>query len=115
MKAKWMALVSLGAMLTPFSMFAATKGQEVTFPDEVTVNGTTIPAGTYRVEWEGTGAVTAKIEKGRKVVATVPATVTTKNTGYDGAVDTKGKALLGILFKNADLEFQQDTSSGSGQ
>ena len=110
-----MAIVSLGAMLTPLSVFAATQSQKVTFTDAVTLNGTAIPAGTYRVEWDGNGNVTAKIEQGKKVVATAPATVVQSNTGYDGATETQGKELKGISFKNAELRFDQANTNAQGQ
>jgi hypothetical protein len=93
MKSKWMAIVSLGAMLMPFSAFAATQSEKVTFRD---------PA-------------TARIAKGKKVVATVPATVELKNTGYDGATETEGKELKAIDFKNVELRFQAGTSNAQGQ
>jgi hypothetical protein len=115
MKSKWMAIVSLGAMLMPFSAFAATQSEKVTFRDPVTLNGTQLPAGAYRVEWDGTGNVTARIAKGKKVVATVPATVELKNTGYDGATETEGKELKAIDFKNVELRFQAGTSNAQGQ
>jgi hypothetical protein len=115
MKINFLALVSSAVMLAPLSLFAAQNSKKVNFPDTVTVNGTTVPAGTYRVEWDGTGAVTAKIEKGKKVVATAPATALEKNTGYDGALEIEGKVLQGIAFQNTELQFQQGSSTPAGK
>ena len=115
MKSKFTAVLGFALMLTPFSVFAAQNSQKVTFPATVTLNGTTVPAGTYKVEWDGTGSVTANIVKGKKVVASAPATVTESKSGYDGALDVQGKTLQGIEFKNASLQFTQGGGTPAGQ
>jgi hypothetical protein len=47
---------------------------EISAPTQV--NGTTIPAGDYTAQWEGTGpTVQVNIMQGKKVVATAPAQV----------------------------------------
>lgn len=115
MKSKFFALLSAVLLLTPLSLFAAQNSKKVTFPDAVTVNGTTVPAGTYNVKWDGTGSVTATIQQGKKVIATAPATAVQKNTGYDGAVETQGKVLQGIEFNNVALQFQQGNATPTGK
>ncbi|ABF41049.1 hypothetical protein Acid345_2048 [Candidatus Koribacter versatilis Ellin345] len=106
MKTKLITVLSLVLFLTPLSMFAASKNsQSVTFPKAVTVNGTQIPAGDYKVQWEGTGATTATINKGKKVLATTPATVTQAQSPYDGALQIEGNALQGIQFRNQAIQF----------
>ena len=115
MKSKFTAVVMFVLMLTPFSLFAAQNSQKVTFPSTVTLNGTTVPAGAYKVEWDGTGSVTANIVKGKKVVASAPATVTATKSAYDGAVDTRGTTLEGIQFQNVSLRFAQDGGAPAGQ
>lgn len=106
MKSKYTALLSLLLMMTPLSLLAASHySQNVTIADTVTVGGTQVPAGTYRVQWDGTGAVTATIVKGKKVVASVPANVTAAKTSYDGALETNGNTLQGIDWRNVSIRF----------
>jgi hypothetical protein len=106
MKSKYTALLSLVLMMTPLSLLAASHySQSVTISDPVTVGGTQVPAGTYRVQWDGTGTVTATIQKGKKVVASVPATATTSKSNYDGALETDGNTLQGIDWHNVSLRF----------
>jgi len=118
MKNKFTAVLSLALFLTPLSMFAAAKNsQNVHFTEAVTVNGTEIPAGNYKVEWEGSGATTATINQGKKVLATVPATVTPSKSAYDAALETEGKNLQGIQFKNQTIRFNGSSaaSASNGQ
>ncbi len=111
MKNKFAAILSLALLVTPVSMFAASKNsQNVTFPKAVTVNGTEIPAGTYKLQWEGN---TATINKGKKVLATTPVTVTPAQSQYDGALELEGKNLQGIQFKNQTIQFTSGTASAS--
>ncbi|ABF41051.1 hypothetical protein Acid345_2050 [Candidatus Koribacter versatilis Ellin345] len=116
MKPKLISVLSLMLLLAPLSLFAASKNsQSVTFSRTITVGGTTIPAGDYKVQWDGTGNVTANIVRGKKVLATVPATVTGTKSNYDGALHFDGDTLQGILFKNATLEFNgSSAASASG-
>ena len=61
------------ALLLATSAFAINKGS-LTIQEPVTVNGTKIAAGDYKVQWEGTGPnVELSITQGKKVVAKVPA------------------------------------------
>jgi hypothetical protein len=66
----------LGAALVLASTaFAATKGN-LELSNPVTVNGTTLKAGDYKLQWEGTGAdVQLSIIQGKNVVAKVPVKV----------------------------------------
>ena len=113
MKSKYTALLSLVLMMTPLSLLAASHYSEsITISDPVTVGGTQVPAGTYRVQWEGTGAVTATIKDGKKVVASVPATATAGKSTYDGALETDGSTLQGIEWHNISIKFN-GTAAGS--
>lgn len=117
MKTRFSAALSLILMLTPLSLLAASRySQTVKFPDSVTVGGTQVPAGTYRVQWDGTGTVTASIVQGKKVVATAPANVVQTKTGFNGAIQTDGKDLQGILWPSLSIEFAHapTASSASG-
>ncbi len=107
MKTKYAALLSAALIMTPLSLLAAQHSENVTFSDPVTVGGTAVPAGTYRVQWDGTGKVTATINKGKKTIASVPATVVPSKSSTNTALDTEGKVLQGIQFKNETLQFDQ--------
>src|ERR1700733_11979098 len=63
------------ALLLASSAFAATKAN-LQLSNPVTVNGTTLKAGDYKVQWEGNGpSVELSILQGKNVVAKVPAQV----------------------------------------
>lgn len=111
MKTKYSALLSLVLMAAPMVFAAQHNSENVTLPDAVTVGGTEVPAGTYRVEWDGTGSVTATIVKGKKVLASVPATVVAAKGNYDGAIDTDGKTLQGIQWRKTSLQFSPNAST----
>lgn len=60
-------------LLLAVGAFAANKGS-MQILDPVNVNGKTLPAGEYSLQWDGTGQnVQLSILKGKKVVATAPA------------------------------------------
>lgn len=66
-------LVGVTLLLT-VGAFAATNKGSMQILDSVNVSGTTLPAGQYSLQWEGTGQnVQLSILKGKKVVATTPA------------------------------------------
>jgi hypothetical protein len=111
MKTKYSALLTAVLMVTPLSLLAAQHSENVTFSDALTVGGTQVPAGTYRVQWDGTGKVTATINKGKKTVVSVPATVVASKSNYDAALDTQGNVLQAIEFKNETLQFDQAGSA----
>ena len=53
----------------------------------VTINGTTLAPGDYQVRWEGsTGQVKVTVLQGKKVVATVAATIQPRGTAYGETV-----------------------------
>jgi hypothetical protein len=87
---KYMAIVAL-ALMTPVALLAAPKNSaKVTFSQTITVNGTQVPPGEYRVEWQGTGAsVEATILQAGKVLASSPATLVIEKTNLNGAFETK--------------------------
>ena len=62
---KYTAILAL-ILMVPVALLAAPKNSaSVTFPEAVTINGTQVPAGDYRVHWQGTGpAVEASILHG---------------------------------------------------
>jgi hypothetical protein len=63
------------ALLLATSALAANKGS-LSVQEPVMVNGTKLPAGDYKVQWEGTGpSVELSITQGKKVIAKVPAQI----------------------------------------
>ena len=63
------------AVLLASSAFAATKGN-LNLLSAVTVNGTTLKPGDYKVQWDGSGPnVEVSVMQGKNVVAKVPAKV----------------------------------------
>ncbi|MGA7753867.1 MAG: hypothetical protein WCB05_13610 [Candidatus Sulfotelmatobacter sp.] len=67
------------ALLLASSAFATTKAT-LTVSDPVTVSGTKLKAGEYKLEWEGSGpSVEVSIMQGKHVIAKVPAKVVALN------------------------------------
>jgi hypothetical protein len=61
------------ALLLAASAFAANKGS-LTVQEPLTVNGTQLKPGDYKVQWDGNGpSVELSITQGKKVIAKVPA------------------------------------------
>src|SRR5438105_3709756 len=81
---KYTAILAL-LLMAPAALLAAPKNSaNVTFTETVTINGTQIPAGDYRVQWQGTGtAVEASILQGKQVLASAPATLVNAKNEYD--------------------------------
>src|SRR5271163_746074 len=87
---KHKAIVALMLMMTPVALLAQKNSGNVTFPEAVTMNGTPVPAGDYRVEWQGTGAsVEATILRAGKVVASSPATLVAGKTEFGDGFETR--------------------------
>jgi len=85
------------------SAFAANDSHKSSFEISAAtqVNGTTIPAGDYTAQWEGSGpTVQVNIMQGKKVVATAPAQVVTLDSK---ASDTHAEVLNGA---NGDRELK---------
>lgn len=60
-------------MLLATSAFAVNKGS-LSVQEPVTVNGTRLAPGEYKLQWDGTGpSVELSITQGKKVIAKVPA------------------------------------------
>ncbi len=86
------------------------------------VNGTTLPAGDYTAQWEGSGpAVQVNILQGKKVVATAPAQVVTLDSK---ASDTQAEVLNGangerqlkvLQFAGKKISLQLETQSAKAQ
>jgi hypothetical protein len=107
------------ALVLASSAFAATKASlQLNHP--VTVNGTTLKAGDYKLQWEGNGPnVELSILQGKNVVAKVPAHVVELSTpsGNDAAVTQKNDSgtdsLAGIRFQGKKFSLElAETSDG---
>jgi hypothetical protein len=93
------------ALLLASSALAGTKGSlQLNHP--VTVNGTQLKAGDYKVQWDGSGPnVELSIMQGKNVVAKVPAHVVDLSTASqsDAAVTKKNDdgstTLAGVRFQ----------------
>jgi len=107
------------ALLLASSAFAATKAS-LSFNSPVTVNGTTLKAGDYKLEWDGSGPnVEVSIMQGKNVLAKVPAKIVdlsspSANTAAVVTVNSDGtQSLTGARFggKKFALELSE---SGNG-
>jgi hypothetical protein len=111
----------LGLALFAASAFAATNKQTLQINHPTTVNGTTLKAGEYKLEWEGTGNVELNIKQGKNVVAKVPARVVelSENAPNSAAVtkDTGNgtSALSGARFEGKKYAIEIGESSDGMQ
>jgi hypothetical protein len=115
------SVVLVLALVFAATAFAATKGNlELTNP--VVVNGTTLKAGDYKVQWEGSGPnVELSILRGKNVVAKVPAhTVELQSAPENDAAVTRQSSsgpneLAGIRFHGQKTAFEIGESSDGMQ
>jgi hypothetical protein len=106
------AMLSLSALA-----FAADKNSaSVQIAKPVTVAGTQIAPGNYKLVWEGNGPdVTVTFLNGKKTVATAPAKLVNTASGQEKAVETftaadKTQLLKAVDLKNMSLQFQLPVS-----
>jgi hypothetical protein len=110
-------------LFMPLTMFAASKSNSasVTLPDPVVVAGTSVPAGDYKVQWQGeSDSVQVSFLQGKKVVANAPAKLVNESSPYDGAVEVKKESdgtsvLEDIAWKSKTLVFDADSSGSQPQ
>jgi hypothetical protein len=120
--AKFSKSLALGfALLLASSAFAATKGS-LQISDPVTVNGTTLKAGDYKVEWEGSGsAVELSIMQGKNVLAKASAHLVELDSpaGNNAVVTLKHddgtSSLTGLLFRGKKFSLELGESSDGMQ
>ena len=108
-------LVSFILML-PLALPAASKNwDKVTFDRTVIVNGTQIPPGDYRVQWEGTGSsVRVSILQGKGAIATTSATLIQEQSPYGTAVELTDRNIVrSIAWRNQTIRFDQVDGSSS--
>jgi hypothetical protein len=109
------------ALLLASSAFAGTKAS-LQLSNPVTVNGTTLKPGEYKVQWEGTGPnVELSIIQGKNVVAKAPAHVVDLQTpaDHDAAVTLKNdsgpNSLSALRFQGKKFSLELTEASGGMQ
>jgi hypothetical protein len=109
------------ALLLASSAFAGTKAN-LQLSNPVTLNGTTLNAGDYKVQWEGSGPnVEVSILKGKNVVAKVPAHVVELQAAApsDAAVTRKNDSgpntLAGLRFEGKKIALDLGEASDGMQ
>jgi hypothetical protein len=109
------------ALLVASSAFAGTKAS-LQLGNPVSVNGTTLKPGEYKLQWEGSGPnVELSIMQGKNVVAKVPAHVVELQTPsvYDAAVTRKNdsgpSSLAGLRFQGKKFALELGEASDGMQ
>jgi hypothetical protein len=109
------------ALLLASSAFAGTK-LSLLLNNPVTVNGTTLKPGDYKVQWEGTGPnVELSFLQGKNVVAKTPAHVVELQTPspQDVALSIKNdsgpNSLAGLRFRGRKFELDLGEASDGMQ
>jgi len=109
------------ALLLASSAFAATKAS-LQLNNPVTVNGTTLKPGEYKVQWEGTGPnVELSIMQGKNVLVKAPAHVVELKTpsDQDAAVTLKNdsgpNSLTALRFQGKKFSLEFAEASGGTQ
>jgi hypothetical protein len=118
---RFAAVASVLVLLTAPMFGAGNKPKTIIIPENVQVGATKVPAGTYKLEWTGTGPeVQATLsQRGKTVVTFAAKTVTTKNNAPAVDIDTQAGAskLKAILLENLNLQVEsapQPVSAGGG-
>jgi hypothetical protein len=103
MKVKSLFVFAMLAL--PALAFAADKkSASVQIAQPVTVAGTQIAPGNYRLVWEGNGPdVTVTFLEGKKTVATAPARLISTQGNQTGAIETVATPDKTQLLKAVDL------------
>jgi hypothetical protein len=116
MKSNSLFVVAI-ALLTPSLAFGGTKNAaNFELDQSVTVSGTQLAPGQYKLTWEGNGPdVTVSFAEGKKTIATAHAKLVSSRNNED-AIDTSTAAdnktvLNAIDLKNITLQFENDVPS----
>ena len=107
-----LAVFAIASVLT----LAKMPSKQVTFGKPVTVNGTIIKAGTYKVTFdEQTGEMT--IAKGKKVVAKVPARLEKLEEDSHAAYTTRvdSNVLLSVTLKDGNRAVIENAGNNVGE
>jgi len=108
-------------LLLASSAFAATKGS-LQLSNAVTVNGTKLKPGDYKVQWEGSGPnVELSIMQGKNVIVKAPAHIVDLETpsDNDAAVtrkdDSGSRSLTGVRFHGKKFALELAESNDAMQ
>jgi hypothetical protein len=110
-----------GALLLSSSAFAGSNNKgTLRLEDKVTVDGTPLQPGNYKVQWDGSGPdVKVTLSQGNHTVTTFPAHVTeqkaaTEADAYGSANQPDGgKALTAIYFGGKHYALEVEPSSAA--
>lgn len=111
-------LTAATILLLPTLAFARQKDStQVQFDNSVSIAGTELAPGDYKVTWQGNGSdVTVSFMDGRKIVATAPARLVNEPASQPGAVEVqegtgKTEILQAVDLKGEALQFGGTVSS----
>lgn len=102
--------------LAPALAFAGPKNSaNVTLDQPVTVAGTQLAAGQYKLTWEGSGPdVTVSFDEGKKTIATTSAKLVNNRNNQD-AIETSAHDNTTVLdavdLKNLTIQFENAAPS----
>jgi len=107
---QYLAVLSALVLLFPLGALARDKAHSVEIPYVVQVGGTRITAGSYKVEWQGTGpAVDVSFSQYGKTVATVPGTLKTNDDQVtQDAIVTEATSADTTTLKEIDFGHQKE-------
>jgi hypothetical protein len=105
MKSKLLFATAM-VLLLPTLAFAKPKNSaNVDLNQPVTVAGTQLTPGHYKLIWEGSASdTTVRFLEGKKTVATAPAKLVSNTTDLDDAVETNRAADNTTLLRAIDLK-----------
>jgi hypothetical protein len=109
------------ALLLAASAFAGTKAS-LSLPEPVTVNGTALKPGDYKLQWDGSGPnVEVSILQGKTVLAKVPAKVVDLSSpaANNAALVTNNgdgtQSLTGARFEGKKFALEMSKSNDGAQ
>jgi hypothetical protein len=109
---KYLALLSTLILVFPLAALARDKNQHtVDLPDTVQVGATQLKAGTYKVQWQGSGsAVQVTFRQNGKTVATLPATLKANDgeASQDAIITDTTTSASAKLLKEIDFGHQKE-------
>jgi hypothetical protein len=118
MKSKSLYVVGM-LLLVPTLAFAGQRNSaNIELDQPVTIAGTQLTSGHYRLIWEGNGPnVTVSFLEGKKTVATAPGKLVSNRTDQE-AIETAAasgntRALQAVDLKNVTIQFE-DAAPAAG-
>jgi hypothetical protein len=118
------SIISVAVMVLTLPAFAGGAGHTgyVAFADPVQINGKQLPAGEYKLTWDGDGpSVNLHVLRGGKEVASAPATLKQLDAkAQEDAAETKtvsagSRELTGIRFSGKKYELQLGSTSSQAE